>query len=317
LDELDRELERRGHRFVRYADDCNIYVRSLQAGERVLNSVTRFLSSRLQLSVNEAKSAVGRPWERTFLGFTFNRRLRRRVSPKAFDALKECIREKRSRTLGRRLQVVVDDLRTYLLGWKAYFGFAEVRSLFKELDSWIRRRLRCYLWKQWGRRGYRELRRRGVSRELAWNTAPGFLSGVVIAALVGWWTHEASQADIRLKEMTHEHEIVQTRYDQELKKLQQQTDELDKTGRRQIYSLEVVEKFVPYVADDPKRRKVALIALSELGQTQVAMKFSQLYPDEETKAAIDQIQSQAVSSNQATLPDPRKANIPGEKISKG
>jgi RNA-directed DNA polymerase len=171
LDELDRELERRGHRFVRYADDCNIYVRSLQAGARVLENVTRFLSSRLQLKVNEAKSAVGRPWERTFLGFTFNRRLRRKVSPKALKAMKECIREKTSRTLGRRIEAVIDDLRQYLIGWKAYFSYAEVRSLFKELDSWIRRRLRCYHWKQWGRKGYRELRRRGVSRQLAWNTA--------------------------------------------------------------------------------------------------------------------------------------------------
>lgn len=171
LDELDRELERRGHRFVRYADDCNIYVGSMQAGERVLESVTRFLSSRLQLKVNEAKSAVGRPWERTFLGFTFDRRLRRKVSLKALKAMKERVREKTWRTLGRRLQVTIDDLRRYLVGWKAYFSFAEVRSVLKELDSWIRRRLRCYLWKQWGRRGYRELRLRGVSRDLAWNTS--------------------------------------------------------------------------------------------------------------------------------------------------
>ena len=171
LDELDRELERRGHRFVRYADDCNIYVGSMQAGERVLESVTRFLSSRLQLKVNEAKSAVGRPWERTFLGFTFDRRLRRKVSLKALKTMKERVREKTWRTLGRRLQVTIDDLRGYLVGWKAYFNFAEVRSVLKELDSWIRRRLRSYLWKQWGRRGYRELRLRGVSRELAWNTS--------------------------------------------------------------------------------------------------------------------------------------------------
>lgn len=171
LDELDRELERRGHRFVRYADDCNIYVRSLQAGERILKSVPRFLCTRLKLKVNEAKSAVGRPWERTFLGFTFSRRLKRQVSPKAIRSMKERVREKTWRTLGRRLEVIIQDLRKYLVGWKAYFGFAEVRSLFKELDSWTKRRLRCYLWKQWGRRGYRELRLRGVSRDLAWNTA--------------------------------------------------------------------------------------------------------------------------------------------------
>ncbi len=99
------------------------------------------------------------------------RRFRRQVSPKAIKSLKERIREKTGRTLGRRLDVIIQDLRKYLVGWKGNLGSAEVRSVFKELDSWIRRRLRCYLWKQWGRRGYRELRRRGVSRDLAWSTA--------------------------------------------------------------------------------------------------------------------------------------------------
>jgi RNA-directed DNA polymerase len=172
LDDLDKELERRGHRFVRYADDSNIYVHSLRAGQRVLASVTRFLERRLQLTVNAAKSAVDRPWRRTFLGFTFTRRRpnRRQVSEKALKALKQEVRQRTGRTRGVPLQRVVQDLRQYLEGWYAYFRFAEGQSIFKEMDSWVRRRLRCYVWKQWGRRRYRELRRRGVSQDLAWNT---------------------------------------------------------------------------------------------------------------------------------------------------
>jgi RNA-directed DNA polymerase len=172
LDELDPELERRGHRFVRYADDSNIFVKSARAGQRVLASVTRFLARRLKLAVNAAKSAVARPWQRTFLGFTFTGRRpnRRRVSEKALEACKHEVRKLTSRTRGVSLGRVVGELQRYLDGWYAYLGFTEALSSFKELDSWSRRRLRCYLWKQWGRRQYRELRRRGVSRDLAWNT---------------------------------------------------------------------------------------------------------------------------------------------------
>jgi RNA-directed DNA polymerase len=172
LDGLDRELERRGHRFVRYADDCNIYVRSRRAGCRVMRRVSEFLSNRLKLKVNEAKSAVARPWQRRFLGFSFSRfDYRRRISLGAIKRFRERIREITSRTRGRSIAGIAAELGRYLRGWKAYFGFAEALSPLKELDSWIRRRLRCYLWKQWGRRGYRELRNRGVSRDLAWNTA--------------------------------------------------------------------------------------------------------------------------------------------------
>jgi RNA-directed DNA polymerase len=172
LDGLDQALERRGHRFVRYADDCNIYVKSARAGQRVLASVTRFLARRLKLAGNAAKSAVDRPWRRTFRGFTFTGRRpnRRRVSDKALKACKQEIRRLTYRTRGVSLRQVVRDVRQYVTGWYAYFGFGEVPSSHKELDSWTRRRLRCYLWKQWGRRRYRELRRRGVSRDLAWNT---------------------------------------------------------------------------------------------------------------------------------------------------
>jgi len=172
LDDLDRELEKRGHRFVRYADDGNIYVRSRQAGERVMASVTRFLQRRLRLQVNEAKSAVDRPWNRRFLGFTFTRTRpnRRKVSEKALKTFQAKVREVTSRTRGRTTRQIVAELRCTILGWRAYFGFTEVPSPLRDLDKWIRRRLRSYHWKQWGRRGYRELRKRGVSRDLAWNT---------------------------------------------------------------------------------------------------------------------------------------------------
>jgi len=171
LDNLDRELERRGHRFVRYADDCNIYVRSKRAGSRVLRNISRFLSFHLKLSVNGAKSAVDRPWKRQFLGFTFSSKLNRRISSKSIKGFKNRVREITRRVRGRRIEVIVKELRRFLLGWQAYFDFTEVRYILRGLDSWVKRRLRCYLWKQWGRRGYRELLKRGVSRDLAWNTA--------------------------------------------------------------------------------------------------------------------------------------------------
>ena len=171
LDELDRELEARGHRFVRYADDCNTYVRSRRAGERVMKSITRFLSRQLKLTVNAEKSAVDRPWKRKLLGFSFTVRDKRRtVAPKSIVRLKAKVREVTSRTGGKNLAQVVAMLARYLEGWRTYFGFAEIRDLFKKLDSWIRRKLRCMLWKQWGVRRYRELRARGVSQRVAWVT---------------------------------------------------------------------------------------------------------------------------------------------------
>jgi RNA-directed DNA polymerase len=172
LDCMDRELERRGHKFVRYADDCNIYVKSRRAGNRVMRSISEFLCKRLKLKVNETKSAVARPWWRKFLGFSFSRfDLRRCVSREAIGRLKERVRVITQRTRGRSIKDIATELGRYLRGWRGYFGFAEALSPLKELDSWIRRRLRCYLWKQWGKRGYRELLKRGVSRDLAWNTA--------------------------------------------------------------------------------------------------------------------------------------------------
>lgn len=172
LDELDWELHRRGHVFARYADDCNVFVGSRAAGERVMASLQRFVEGTLRLKVNAAKSAVDRPWKRSFLGFTFSRKgAKVKVADKAITYLKARIRVLSRRTRGHTLLQVVRDLRDALLGWKAYFDLAEVLSPLRDLDKWLRRRLRCYQWKQWGRAGYRELRKRGVSRELAWNTA--------------------------------------------------------------------------------------------------------------------------------------------------
>lgn len=172
LDELDWELDRRGHRFARYADDCNILVKSKRAGERVMASVTRYVSDTLRLTVNPLKSAVDRPMNRKFLGFTVSRNGKKlKVADKAIEKLKDRIRELTRRTRGNTIGKIVAELRETLLGWKAYFGVAEVLSPLREIDKWVRRKLRCYLWKQWGPAGYRELRKRGVTVREAWNTS--------------------------------------------------------------------------------------------------------------------------------------------------
>src|ERR1700683_2836831 len=166
LDELDRELERRGHRIVRYADDCNIYVGSERAGQRVMESVTHFITHRLKLKVNQAKSAVARPGRRKFLGFSFTgeQEPRRRIAPKAIARFKERIREQTRRTRGISLQQMVTQVTTYLRGWLGYFDDCQTPSVLKTLESWLRRRLRSVVWKQWkrGRTRFRELRKRGV-----------------------------------------------------------------------------------------------------------------------------------------------------------
>jgi RNA-directed DNA polymerase len=175
LDELDRELERRKHRFVRYADDCNIYVRSRAAGQRVMTSVTRFLTRRLKLQVNEAKSAVARAVEGKFLGFSFsrNKEPKRRISPKALLRCKQKLRERTRRTRGSSLEQMLKELTAYLRGWKGYFGFCQTPSLLKALDQWIRHRLRSMIWKQWkrGTAQYAKLRQLGVGQDLAAQTA--------------------------------------------------------------------------------------------------------------------------------------------------
>lgn len=173
LNELDWELEKRGHIFVRYADDCQIYVSSQRAGERVKQSITYFIEHTLRLKVNESKSAVDRPWKRKFLGFTFSPRRghKLKVSEAALEKLKYTVRGLCRRTRGKSIYQIIAELRKSLLGWKAYFGIAEVKSPLRDIDKWIRRKLRCYLYKQWGRSGYRKLRKLGVKRQLAWNTA--------------------------------------------------------------------------------------------------------------------------------------------------
>jgi RNA-directed DNA polymerase len=172
LDELDRELESRGHRFVRYADDCNIYVQSQRAGERVKQTIGDFITRKLKLKVNEAKSAVDRPWNRKILGFSFSsKEKKRRVAPKSVKRFKDKIREATSRCAGKSIEQVVALLNPYLKGWLQYFSFVEHRHVFKELDSWIRRRLRSMMWKLWGSRQYRELRARGVLQQVAWVTS--------------------------------------------------------------------------------------------------------------------------------------------------
>ncbi|MFQ5705728.1 MAG: group II intron reverse transcriptase/maturase [Gemmatimonadales bacterium] len=194
LDEFDQELTRRGHRFCRYADDCNIYVRSRRAGERVMASVSGFLNRKLQLRVNTSKSAVARPAERTFLGFRItNDGRQREIAPKALARFKVRTQELTRRTRGVSLEVVVASLARYLRGWRGYFGFCQTPRVLAILDAHIRRRLRMYLWRQWrtSRNRFRALRRRGIST---------FSAAVAAGSPTGWWrmsSHPAVQQALR------------------------------------------------------------------------------------------------------------------------
>ena len=189
-----QELARRGHRFCRYADDCNIYVRSRRAGERVMASVSRFLTNKLRLKVNAAKSAVARPEERKFLGFSIsNDGSERRIAPKALDTFKERIRDMTRRTRGFGLQQLIKELKPYIVGWRGYFGFCQTPRVLTNLEAWIRRRLRVYLWRQWRTRQNRfaELRRRGVAK---------FPAAVAAGSPTGLWRmsgHPAVQQALR------------------------------------------------------------------------------------------------------------------------
>ena len=175
LDELDRELERRGHVFVRYADDCNIYVRSERAGQRVMESITHFITHRLKLKVNEAKSAVARPQERKFLGFSFTAGLevKRVIAPKALDRFKLRIREITRRAKGVSIETTIEELARYMQGWRSYFGFCETPEVLVALTRWVRLRLRAAMWRQWKtpRRRRAALMELGVRERLASNTA--------------------------------------------------------------------------------------------------------------------------------------------------
>jgi group II intron reverse transcriptase/maturase len=202
LDELDKELERRGHRFVRYADDCNVYVQSRRAGERVMTSVELFLEKRLRLKVNRDKSAVDRPWKRKFLGYTFTHHFKPRlkVAPESVKRFKDNLRTLFRRGRGRSLGRVIEELKPKLRGWAIYYRMADVRVTFEDLDKWLRRKLRCILWRQWKRPRTRakELIRRGIEPERA-----------RISAVNGhgpWWNAGSG----------HMHHAVPTRYLQKL-----------------------------------------------------------------------------------------------------
>jgi RNA-directed DNA polymerase len=177
LDDLDKELEKRKHRFCRYADDCNIYVGSRRAGERVMESLSRFLRDKLKLTANPKKSAVDRPWKRKFLGFsvTAHRECRLRVAPQAVERFKEAMREKFREGRGRNLRAFLASLKSKLRGWASYFSVAETRNVFEDLDQWLRRKLRCMEWRKWKkpRTRMRKLTAlgldRGCARESAFN----------------------------------------------------------------------------------------------------------------------------------------------------
>lgn len=151
LDKLDKELEARGHKFVRYADDCNIYAKSIKAGERVMKSITTFIEQQLKLKVNREKSAVDRPWKRKFLGlsFTWNKEPKVRIAKQSIKRFKSKVREITSRSKPFPMEVRIEMLNRYLIGWCGYFALADTPSKFKEFDEWIRRRLRLCEWKQW------------------------------------------------------------------------------------------------------------------------------------------------------------------------
>src|SRR3984893_4118391 len=175
LDELDRELERRGHRYLRYADDSNIYVRSERAGQRVMKSVTQFITQKLKLKVNEAKSAVARPQQRKFLGFSFTDgpEIKRTIAPKALDRFKRRVREITRRAKGVSIETTLEELAPYMRGWRSYFSFCETPRVLVSLTCWVRVRLRVALWRQWKtpRRRRAALLALGVHPRLASNTA--------------------------------------------------------------------------------------------------------------------------------------------------
>jgi RNA-directed DNA polymerase len=175
LDELDKELERRGHAFCRYADDCNIYVASQRAGERVKESITQFLAKRLKLKLNEEKSAIDRPWKRKFLGYsmTADKEPRLKVAPESEARLRLKLKEIFRRARGWNIRKTIKELKRLLVGWSNYFKLSEVKAAFERIDQWIRRRLRCILWRQWKRPYTRakNLMRRGLCEVEAWKSA--------------------------------------------------------------------------------------------------------------------------------------------------
>ena len=188
LDDLDKELERRSHRFVRYADDCNIYVKSKVAGERVLKSLEQFITKRLKLQINHQKSAVARPWQRSFLGYSFTRHqeAKLKVAPTSIKRLKQKLKGVFRRGRGQRVQTTITELKPILVGWLHYFKYSEVKGIFEELDGWLRRKLRCVYWRQWKRPKTRErkLKQLGIEAKRAWKSS--------VNGRGPWWNAGAS-----------------------------------------------------------------------------------------------------------------------------
>ena len=194
LDDLDQELDRRGHRFCRYADDCNIYVHSAKAGERVMQSVTNFLEGKLKLRVNRTKSAVAKPSERKFLGYRILAGGCLTIAPKSVESAKTRIRQITRRTRGRSLSTVIRDLNQFTNGWGAFYRLAAAKTALRDLDQWIRRRLRCVRLKQLKRARTIAvfLRKLGCKRDQAW---------AVAASGKGWWCKAKTQATHRAMDL--------------------------------------------------------------------------------------------------------------------
>lgn len=200
LDDLDKELSKRGHRFVRYADDCNIFVKSRRAGIRIMGSITNYVEGKLKLKVNRDKSAIDRPWKRKFLGISFlsNKEATIRLAPKTIERFKERIREITSRTRPLAMEERIRQLNRYLMGWIGYFQIASAKQHCEKLDGWIRRRLRMCLWKQWKRikTRLRNLRALGVPDWAAFKMAnsrrgPWEMSRNINNALDNsYWNHQ-------------------------------------------------------------------------------------------------------------------------------
>lgn len=173
--DLDRELERRGHRFCRYADDCNIYVASQAAGQRAMDAITGYLEKKLKLRVNRDKSAVARPWGRKFLGysFTWHKQVRLKIADSSLRRLKDRVREIVVGNASCSLSNTIEALNPVLRGWASYFRFTEVKGVLEDLDGWLRRKLRCLLWRQWKSPATRNrmLRARGFDGTRAWKSA--------------------------------------------------------------------------------------------------------------------------------------------------
>jgi RNA-directed DNA polymerase len=192
LDDLDKELEERGHKFCRYADDCNVYVKSQRAGERVLESISGFLEKRLKLRVNRKKSAVDRPWKRKFLGYsvTANKKPLLRVAPQSVQRLKSKVKVILRTGRGRSVGHTIDTLTPLLRGWYSYFSLVETKNVFEELDSWLRRRLRLIFWRQWKRPRTR------VKRLIEWGLDANLARRVAYNGFGPWWNSGARHMNL-------------------------------------------------------------------------------------------------------------------------